>query len=250
MLAIFISVGSAVHLNAQALKITAANTGIGAANGALLGLGAMGLSNNPDFRYVSVGIGLGTLYGLGVGIYDVYHADPDYGFVPYRGVFHKSDYATAIVLFDTFYGGATGAVVGMAVSLIGGTHIGRGFRYGAGVGLFAGFAFGLADTFILNESRRFEDYNDPDVNIDIEVSTSTSHLLHGHNRNTAPLRPTIGSIPMHHTNGIIQLEDGNRVRAGFIHPGLQLMPVLDSATGNPGKHLIQTLEVAHVKVFF
>lgn len=143
-----------ITLQSQALKVTAGNTAIGALNGALLGLGGMGLANNSDNLVpLRVGVGIGTLYGLGVGIYDVYQNDSAVGIQSNYGVFHTSEYLTMITLFDTMYGGATGGIVGMAVSLIAGTSIQKGFTQGGSVGLFAGFMFGLADAFYLSKNR-------------------------------------------------------------------------------------------------
>lgn len=139
---------------AQAMKVTAANTGLGALNGALLGLGAMGLSGNTDdLTPLRVGIGFGTLYGLGMGIYDV-TAHTFNGVTDTKyGMLHSSEYSAMIPMFDTVYGGATGAVVGMAISLINGTSIRKGFVNGGSVGLFSGFLFGITDVLYFSQTR-------------------------------------------------------------------------------------------------
>lgn len=139
---------------AQAMKVTAANTGLGALNGALLGLGAMGLSgNSDDLTPLRVGVGFGTLYGLGMGIYDV-TANTFNGVTDIKyGMLHSSEYSAMIPMFDTVYGGATGAVVGMAVSLINGTSIRKGFVNGGSVGLFGGFLFGITDVLYFSQTR-------------------------------------------------------------------------------------------------
>ena len=138
----------------QTMKVTAANTGIGAINGALLGLGAMGLSGNSEnLSPLRIGVGLGTLYGLGMGVYDVTtHTFNGMTDTKY-GMLHASEYSAMIPMFDTVYGGATGAVVGMAVSLINGTSIRKGFVNGGSVGLFGGFLFGLTDVLYFSQTR-------------------------------------------------------------------------------------------------
>lgn len=153
-LTIVILLASFANLQSQALKITAGNTAIGALNGALLGLGGMGLANNTENLVpLRVGVGIGTLYGLGMGISDLYQNDPAFGNPSHYGLFHGSEYLTMITLFDTMYGGATGSVVGMAVALIGGTSIKKGFTQGGSIGLFGGFVFGLVDAFYLSKNR-------------------------------------------------------------------------------------------------
>ncbi|MCH8494938.1 MAG: hypothetical protein LAT57_04810, partial [Balneolales bacterium] len=94
--------------NAQALKVAAGNTLIGTANGAVIGLSVMGLKNDSDFTPVRFGIGAGTLYGLGVGVYDVSKMD-GLGFYYVEGLFNSTEYTSLIVLLDTFYGGVTGS---------------------------------------------------------------------------------------------------------------------------------------------
>jgi hypothetical protein len=139
---------------AQAMKVTAANTGLGALNGALLGLGAMGLSGNTeDLTPLRVGVGFGTLYGLGMGIYDVTSHTINGVTSTKYGMLHSSEYSAMIPMFDTVYGGATGAVVGMAVSLINGTSIRKGFVNGGSVGLFGGFLFGITDVLYFSQTR-------------------------------------------------------------------------------------------------
>ena len=205
-----------ITLQSQALKITAGNTAIGALNGALLGLGGMGLANDTDNLVpLRVGVGLGTLYGLGVGIYDVYQNNPTLGNPSNFGVFHTSEYLTMITLFDTMYGGATGSVVGMAVALIGGTSIKKGFTQGGSVGIFGGFVFGLADAFYLSKNRTggFEDS---------DYSTSSDGFV------TLSVRPNF--------------------QISFIQP--QLSNYLVHEQGNIRQMNTTTLQLAHFKYRF
>jgi hypothetical protein len=143
-----------VPLNAetQTLKVAAGNTLIGTANGALLGLSYMGLSNEANLAPVRFGVGAGTLYGMGIGLSDAIEYDR-MGFYSIEGLFNTTEYTSLIVLFDTFYGGATGGVLGMAIGLMVNAHVGEFLRYGASTGAFAGFAFGLFDAFYLNREQ-------------------------------------------------------------------------------------------------
>lgn len=136
---------------AQALKITAGNTLIGTVNGAVLGLGLMGLKNDSDFTPVRFGVGAGTLFGLGVGIYDVSKLD-GIGFYYVDGLFNSAEYSALIVLLDTAYGSVTGSVLGMAIALMANENVVRYMQYGASAGAFAGFTFGLADAFYFSNS--------------------------------------------------------------------------------------------------
>ena len=134
----------------QVLKILASDTFIGTFNGALLGGGTMALANSTDLTPMRYGVGFGTLYGLGVGAIDLSNAKED---SPYRihGALNNANYSTQIVLLDTFYGGATGTVIGMAISLIANKSIVKGLQYGSGAGVWAGFGFGLIDSFYLSQ---------------------------------------------------------------------------------------------------
>jgi hypothetical protein len=56
---------------AQTINTLGENTLNGALTGTLLGGASMALTNDTDFYPLQVGLGLGTLYGLGVGAYDL-----------------------------------------------------------------------------------------------------------------------------------------------------------------------------------
>jgi hypothetical protein len=56
---------------AQTINTLGENTLNGALTGTLLGGATMALTNDTDFYPLQVGLGLGTLYGLGVGAYDL-----------------------------------------------------------------------------------------------------------------------------------------------------------------------------------
>ena len=65
------------------------------------------------------------------------------------GTFNDGNNSTIIVLLDTFYGAAAGAVVATSVMLVANEPLVQGLQYGAGAGAIAGFGFGLFDTFVL-----------------------------------------------------------------------------------------------------
>eukprot|EP00036_Acanthoecidae_sp_10tr_P010728 CAMPEP_0182920484 /NCGR_PEP_ID=MMETSP0105_2-20130417/3496_1 /TAXON_ID=81532 ORGANISM="Acanthoeca-like sp., Strain 10tr" /NCGR_SAMPLE_ID=MMETSP0105_2 /ASSEMBLY_ACC=CAM_ASM_000205 /LENGTH=91 /DNA_ID=CAMNT_0025057883 /DNA_START=16 /DNA_END=288 /DNA_ORIENTATION=- len=71
---LFLLATTTPKIQAQSVEIVAGNTLNGALQGTLLGGAAMGLSNSDDFGALRVGVGLGTLYGLGMGAYDISQA--------------------------------------------------------------------------------------------------------------------------------------------------------------------------------
>lgn len=132
---------------AQTINILGENTLNGALTGTLLGGASMALTDDTKFYPLRVGLGLGTLYGLGMGAYDLLQTGGNPGIV--SGIFNDGRNSTIIVLLDTFYGAAAGAVVATSVMLVANEPLVQGLQYGAGAGAFAGFGFGLFDTFVL-----------------------------------------------------------------------------------------------------
>lgn len=132
---------------AQSIKILAGNTLNGTMTGTILGGATMGLRNSNDFAPLRVGVGAGTLYGIAVGVYDISQVSKG---EPYyiSGTFNDGDNTTIIVLLDTFYGAAAGAIVATSFNLIANEPITEGLQYGASIGAFAGFGFGLVDAFL------------------------------------------------------------------------------------------------------
>lgn len=146
----FIFVFSLTGLNAQSIKILGGNTLNGALNGTMMGAASMAINNTDDFAYARIGLGAGTLYGMGVGIYDIAQVSKgDPYFI--SGTFNDGNNSTIIVLLDTFYGAAAGSIIATSVTLITDGDITEGLQYGAGFGTWAGFAFGLIDAFVLAE---------------------------------------------------------------------------------------------------
>ena len=134
---------------AQTVEILAGNTLNGAVQGTLLGGASMALTNSDDFSALRVGIGMGTLYGVGMGAYDITTGGGQEVLV--SGLFNDGNNSRIIVLLDTFYGAALGSVIVVAVTLVANERITTGLQYGAGIGAWAGFGFGIFDTFVLAE---------------------------------------------------------------------------------------------------
>lgn len=201
--------------NAQALKVAAGNTLIGTANGAVIGLSVMGLSNSTDFTPIRFGIGAGTLYGLGVGAYDVSKMD-GLGFYYVEGLFNSTEYTSLIVLLDTFYGGVTGSVLGLGIALMANENVGRYIQYGASMGSMAGFAFGLVDAFYFSNSSGSFSYN-------------------------------LQYEDYQHVDGMIVLGNNN-LSLGLVQP--TLYETKNFSTGYATRDLKAGLQLAHLKLFF
>jgi hypothetical protein len=137
-------IGLVSNLQAQAFKIIGTNTIMGAATGTSLGAATMLISGTDDWGAIRVGFGAGTLAGLGLGVYDVSYSS---GYID--GYLTSASTTGQVIAMDTFYGAGTGAIVGFAISLIGNQDILEGLKVGGGYGAWAGFAFGLAETFLL-----------------------------------------------------------------------------------------------------
>tara|TARA_R110002124_G_scaffold135815_1_gene298828 strand:- start:6037 stop:6699 length:663 start_codon:yes stop_codon:yes gene_type:complete len=140
---------STFSAQAQTVELLAGNTLNGAVQGTLLGGAVMALSNSDDFAALRIGVGLGTLYGIGMGAYDITSGGGQE--VVVSGLFNDGNNSSIIVLLDTFYGAALGSIVVVAVTLVANEPIVSGLQYGAGIGAWAGFGFGIFDTFVLAE---------------------------------------------------------------------------------------------------
>ncbi|MEX2478622.1 MAG: hypothetical protein WD357_09315 [Gracilimonas sp.] len=134
---------------AQTIELLAGNTLNGTVNGTLLGGATMALNNNPDFAPLRVGVGLGTLYGIGVGAYDVVSSGGQQLVV--SGLFNDGNNTSIIVLLDTFYGAAAGAVIASSIMLIAEEPLIDGLKYGSATGAWVGFGVGVIDAFVLAE---------------------------------------------------------------------------------------------------
>ncbi len=134
---------------AQQLKTLASNTFNGAMTGGLLGGATMALQDSDDFAPARFGVGLGTLGGLAIGAHDVARTAEGQTYM-IDGTFNRGDVTTIIILLDSIYGGATGAIIGTAIKLMENEPIIEGIQYGAGAGVWGGFLFGMMDAFYLS----------------------------------------------------------------------------------------------------
>lgn len=137
---------------AQKIEILAGNTFNGAMNGAMLGGATMALQNSNDIAPVRFGVGLGTIAGMGIGVYDMAQVQKGEKFF-ISGTFNDGNVTSIIILLDTFYGGVAGSLVGTAITLMSNQPVVEGLQYGSGAGLWAGFAFGLLDAFALSKPQ-------------------------------------------------------------------------------------------------
>jgi hypothetical protein len=137
-------------LKAQSIKLLGSSTLNGAMNGVLVGGATMALQNSNDYRPVEVGLGAGTLYGIGMGAYDMSQIDKGQQFY-ISGTFNDGTNRSILVLLDTMYGAIGGMLVGSSVTLILQERVEEGLQYGAGAGAWLGMGFGLIDAFMLAE---------------------------------------------------------------------------------------------------
>ena len=190
----------------QALRIVAVNTFTGAVTGATLGGATMALQNKSDVDYYPLrfGIGMGTIMGVGTGFYDWAHATGDGFYVD--GAISSTSSTGTLILLDTFYGAATGAIVGTAVSLMTESRVVKGVQFGSATGAWVGFTFGLFDAFVLSSQSGYDSFYD-------DFAGSASDM-----RN-------------HSAAGLIQLQDhSNRFSVGLINP--LVFQTLDNRPGN------------------
>lgn len=138
---------------AQTLELIGGNIVNGAMTGAILGTAVMGLQDSNDFAPFRIGLGSGILAGSGLAIYDVATLPRGQQFFK-SGVFNDGNNSSIIVLLDTIYGAGLGAALGSAIVLIGNESFVEGIQYGASAGAWAGFGFGIVDSFILSDNNR------------------------------------------------------------------------------------------------
>lgn len=137
----------------QSAELIGGNILNGAVTGTILGTATMGLNNSGDFTALRIGLGAGILGGAGIAIYDVATLPRGHQFF-ISGTFNDGSNSSIVILLDTVYGSALGAALGSAVMLIGNKSIVDGLQYGASAGAWAGFGFGLIDSFTLSERNR------------------------------------------------------------------------------------------------
>lgn len=139
--------------NAQSGELIGGNILNGAVTGTVLGVAVMGLNNNSNTTPLRIGLGTGILAGAGLAIYDITTLPKGQQFF-ISGVFNDGANSSIIILLDTLYGAALGAAMGSAVVLITNISFVDGIQYGASAGAWAGFGFGLIDSFSIAERNR------------------------------------------------------------------------------------------------
>lgn len=144
-----------VDVKGQTGSLLGGNIFNSAITGTAIGAATMGITNNSDFTPLRVGLGSGILFGAGMALYDVTTLPSGQQFY-ISGLFNNGNNTSIILLLDTMYGAAGGALIGSAVMLIANKPIVDGLQYGSSIGTFAGFGLGLLDIFIFSE--RNENY--------------------------------------------------------------------------------------------
>lgn len=184
-----ITIVMANEASSQTIKLLGGNTLNGAVTGVALGGSVMGLQNSDDFAPVRIGLGAGTLFGIGVGFYDVSQVSKGQQFY-ISGTFNDGTNTSIIVLLDTFYGAAAGAVIASSITLITNKPVVDALQYGASAGAWAGFGFGLIDAFSLAQGPG-------DFASDVASASEADGILHlaGKNRkvNVGLLNPALTS---------------------------------------------------------
>lgn len=138
---------------AQTIEILGGNILNGAVTGSILGAATMGLQDSNDLTPLRIGVGVGTIAGAGIAIYDVASL-PRGEQLFISGVFNDGTNTSIIILLDTFYGAAAGAVMASAGMLIANRPIVDGLQYGSSIGAWIGFGFGLIDAFSIAQRNR------------------------------------------------------------------------------------------------
>ena len=144
-----------VDVKGQTGSLLGGNIFNSAITGTAIGAATMGITNNSDFTPLRVGLGSGILFGAGMALYDVTTLPSGQQFY-ISGLINNGNNTSIILLLDTMYGAAGGALIGSAVMLIANKPIVDGLQYGSSIGTFAGFGLGLLDIFIFSE--RNENY--------------------------------------------------------------------------------------------
>ncbi|MEX0646930.1 MAG: hypothetical protein WEA56_03355 [Balneolaceae bacterium] len=148
-----LSFATASNSQAQTAELLGGNVLNGAITGTILGAATMGLQNSDDITPLRIGLGSGIIGGAGIAAYDVITLPAGQQFF-ISGMFNDGNNSSVIILLDTFYGVAGGAVLGSAVILIGNNPLLEGLQYGASIGAWAGFGIGLIDSFVTAERNQ------------------------------------------------------------------------------------------------
>ncbi|MEO1023654.1 MAG: hypothetical protein AAFW89_14005 [Bacteroidota bacterium] len=200
-------------LSAQSVQIIGGNTLNGALNGLALGGAVMALTDDADLAPLRVGLGTGTLYGIGMGVYDVSYSKGNQLLV--SGFFNDGNNSSIIILLDTVYGAGAGAIVVTAVMLVANEPLVDGIQYGAGIGAWAGFGFGLVDSFLLSK------------------------------RTTAPRTASVfdpGQAP-----GLLTAQFQNH-SVGFVNPSM--MRTIEATNSTLSARIVPTVDLVNLKLNF
>lgn len=146
--------------HAQSMRLVTVNTLTGALTGTMLGGATIALQDKSEIEYhpLRYGVGMGTIVGLGIGFYDLSRAGGAGYYVD--GFVSSGNTSSTIILMDTFYGAATGAIVGSAISLMNESSLLKGLQFGSATGAWVGFAFGLVDAFLLSSTGSYDSFYD------------------------------------------------------------------------------------------
>jgi len=141
------------YAQSPTIQLAGGNVLNGTLTGTMLGAATMALNNDSDISPLRIGIGSGVLGGFAVALYDVATLPAGQEFF-ISGIFNDGRNSSIIILLDTFYGAAGGAILGSAITLISNSPVVDGLRVGSGIGAWTGFGFGLIDSFVLAERNR------------------------------------------------------------------------------------------------
>jgi hypothetical protein len=153
LIAFLLIIVASFSARGQTIKLLGGNIVNGALTGLALGGATMAIQNSGDWTPLRFGTGAGIIYGIAIGVYDLSIVPKGQRFYT-SATFNSGHNHTIIVLLDTIYGAAAGAVIGSAVSLLSSSPILDGLQYGAGAGTWIGFGFGLIDSFVLAKGPR------------------------------------------------------------------------------------------------
>ncbi len=209
---------------AQSVQILSSNALNGAINGVVLGGATMFINdkkvNSPfnknldDLYALQVGLGLGTLYGVGMGGYDVVTGEGREILV--SGFFNDGNNSSIIVLMDTFYGAAAGGLIAMSLSLVSQDPIVDATKYGMGVGAYVGFGFGIFDAFFIAKRSS-------------EPVIATNHLPD-------------------QAEGLASIAFDNGYSVGFINP--TLITTLEFSDTNLSRNIHSNIELVNLRINF
>lgn len=144
----------------QGIRIIVEDVILGTANIALLTTGKAVVDENLSEESIKRGVGFGILYGTGLSGYDMYQSGGSSYYV--QGTLVSGGSTAKITIVDTFAGGALGAIIGTAISLISNTELKSRAAKGYQIGLWAGFGFGLVDGFLLSQTSDYPFYGEGD----------------------------------------------------------------------------------------